>query len=165
MVESGQWPPQCSLPELFLRNHLPSQKLIYSSWSEVKWSEVAQSCPTLCYPMDCSPPGSSIRGIHQARILEWVAISFSRGSSQPRDRTQVSHIAGRCFNLWATREAHSSWRRSQIEEGFLNPYQHMHKPSKSQWRAHSGVDRSIIVSNSQRVCKIQMCTIYIKLQL
>ena len=65
-------------------------------------SEVAQSCPTLCDPVDCSSPGSSVRGIFQARILEWVAISFSRGSSQPRDRTQVSRIAGRCFNLWAT---------------------------------------------------------------
>ena len=50
-------------------------------------------------PVDCSPPGSSIHGILQARILEWVAISFSRGSSQPRDWTQVSHIAGECFNL------------------------------------------------------------------
>ena len=68
-------------------------------------SEVAQSCPTLCNPVDCSPPGSSIHGILQARILEWVAISFSRGSSWPRDRTQVSRIAGRRFNLWATREA------------------------------------------------------------
>ena len=47
-------------------------------------SEVAQLCPTLCDPMDCSPPGSSIHGIFQARVLEWVAISFSRGSSQPR---------------------------------------------------------------------------------
>ena len=72
---------------------------------EVKWSEVAQSCPTLFDPVDCSPPGCSVHGILQARKLEWVAISFSRGSSQPRDRTQVSHIAGRCFNLWATREA------------------------------------------------------------
>ena len=62
-------------------------------------SEVAQSCPTLCDPVDCSPPGSSVHGILQARILEWVAISFSRGSSRPRDRTQVSHIAGRRFNL------------------------------------------------------------------
>ena len=61
--------------------------------------EVAQSCPTLCDPIDCSPPGSSLHWILQARILEWVAISFSRGSSQPRDRTQVSHIAGRRFNL------------------------------------------------------------------
>ena len=57
-------------------------------------SEVAQSCPTLCDPMDCSPPGSFVHGILQARILEWVAISFSRGSSQPRDQTRVSHIAG-----------------------------------------------------------------------
>ena len=68
-------------------------------------SEVAQSCPTLCDPVDCSLPGSSVHGILQARILEWVAISFSRGSSWPRDQTQVSCIGGRCFNLWATREA------------------------------------------------------------
>ena len=53
--------------------------------------------------MDCSLPGSSIHGILQARILEWVAISFSRGSSRPRDWTQVSRIAGRHFNLWATK--------------------------------------------------------------
>ena len=55
--------------------------------------------------MDCSPPGSSIHGIFQARVLEWVAISFSRGSSRPRDQTQVFRIAGRCFTVWATREA------------------------------------------------------------
>ena len=77
-------------------------------WKVKSESEVVQSCPTLCNPVDCSPPGSSFHGIFQARILEWVAISFSRGSSWPRDRTQVSHIAGRCFNLWATREA-LSW--------------------------------------------------------
>ena len=62
-------------------------------------SEVAQSRPTLCDPMDCSLSGSSVHGILQARILEWVAISFFRGSSQPRDQTQVSHIAGRCFTI------------------------------------------------------------------
>ena len=56
-------------------------------------------------PMDCSLQGSSVHGIFQARILEWVAISFSRGSSQPRDRTRVFHIVGRCFTIWATREA------------------------------------------------------------
>ena len=72
--------------------------------SEVKWSEVVQSCPTLCDPIDSSLPGSSVHGIFQARILEWVAIFFSRGSSWPRDRTQVSCIAGRCFTVWATRE-------------------------------------------------------------
>ena len=68
-------------------------------------SEVAQSCPTLCDPVDCSLPGSSLHGILQATILEWLAISFSRGSSQLRDRTQVFHIAGRHFNLRAIREA------------------------------------------------------------
>ena len=58
---------------------------------------VTQSCPTLCDPMDCSPPGSCIHEIFQARILEWVAISFCRGSSQPRDRTQVSRIVDRLY--------------------------------------------------------------------
>ena len=57
-------------------------------------SEVAQLCPTLCSPMDCSLLGSSVCGIFQARVLEWVAISFSRESSQPRDKTRVSHIVG-----------------------------------------------------------------------
>ena len=67
--------------------------------------KVAQSCPTLCDPMDCSPPGSSVHGILQARILKWVAIPFSKGSSQPRDWTQVSRTTGGSFTIWATREA------------------------------------------------------------
>ena len=69
----------------------------------------------LCDPIDCSPPGSSLHGILQARVLEWVAISFSRGSSWPRDRTQLSRIPGRRFNLWATKLYDSIyvklWRR------------------------------------------------------
>ena len=56
-------------------------------------------------PMDCSPPGFSVHGILQARILESVAILFSWGSSWPMDQTQVSRIAGRFFTIWATREA------------------------------------------------------------
>ena len=56
---------------------------------------VAQSCPTLCNPMDCSPLGFSVHGIFQARLLEWVAVSSSRGSSQSRDGTQVSYIGRR----------------------------------------------------------------------
>ena len=70
--------------------------------SEVKWSEVkvTQSYLTLCEPMD-----DTVYGILQARMLEWVAIPFSRGSSQLRDQTQVSHIAGRFFTSWDTREA------------------------------------------------------------
>jgi len=65
-------------------------------WALVK---VAQSCPTLCDPIDCSPPDSSVHGILQARILEWVAISFSRVSSRPGDRTLVSCTAGRRFTV------------------------------------------------------------------
>ena len=71
-------------------------------------SSVTQSCPTLCDPMDYSLPGFSIHGIFQARVPQWVAISFSRGSSQPRDRIQVSCIVGRRFTLWATREAQAT---------------------------------------------------------
>ena len=67
-------------------------------------SEVTQSCPTLCDPMDCSPPGSSVHGIFQAVVLEWIAISFSRGSSRPRDQTRLSCIVDRHFTVWATRE-------------------------------------------------------------
>ena len=70
-------------------------------WVKVK---VAQSCPTLYNSMDCT-----VHGIFQARILEWVAFPFSRGSLQPRDQTQVSHIAGGLFTSWATREAQEYW--------------------------------------------------------
>ena len=66
---------------------------------------VAQSCPALCNPVDCSLPGSSVHGIVQARMLAWVAIPFSRGFSQPRDRTLVSCIAGKFFTVWVTRKA------------------------------------------------------------
>ena len=74
--------------------------------TEVKWNEVkvAQSCLTLCDPMDYT-----VRAIRQARILEWVAFPFSTGSSQPRDRTQVSRISGKFFTNWATKEAQEYW--------------------------------------------------------
>ena len=60
-------------------------------------AKLLQLCPVLCDPTDCSPLGSSVHGILQARILEWVAIPFSRGSSQSRDQTEVSCIAGKFF--------------------------------------------------------------------
>ena len=63
---------------------------------------VTQLCPTLCDPMDCSPPGSSVHGISHTRIWEWVAIPFSKGSSQPSEWTWVSCIAGRFFTIKAT---------------------------------------------------------------
>ena len=67
--------------------------------------EVAYLCPTLCNPMDYSPLGPSVHGISQVRILQCVAIHFSRGSTWPRDQTQDSCIVGRFFTVWATREA------------------------------------------------------------
>ena len=84
---------------------LPCQEQLQGPVLSLSESEVAQSCPTLCDPMDCSLPGFSVHGIFQARILEWAAISFSRGSSRPRDQTQVSRTVGRHFTVWATREA------------------------------------------------------------
>ena len=69
----------------------------------------AQSCPTLWDPMSCSPPASSVHGISQARILQWVAVSFSRGSSWSRDWTQVSCIAGGFFTVWTTIWAILMW--------------------------------------------------------
>ena len=80
--------------------------------SETSWKKkkvkvlVTHSCLISCYPMHCRPPDSSVHGILQKKILEWVAIPFSSGSSQPRDWTQVSHIAGGFFTLSATRETH-----------------------------------------------------------
>ena len=73
-------------------------------WTVKSESKVAQLCLTLCNPMDCSLPGSSVHETFQARVLEWVAISFSRESSWPKDQTQVSSITDRYFFLWTTRE-------------------------------------------------------------
>jgi len=88
--------------------------------------------------MDCSLPGSSLHGILQARVLEWGAISFSRGSSRPRDQTRVSHIPGRGFNLWATREART--------------------PSKSNSWALTGI---IWAAKSTALC---LCTLPLRVQ-
>ena len=70
------------------------------------WCLVAKSCSTLCDRMDYSPPGSSVHGISKARILEWVVISFSTGSSQPREWTCISHTGRQVLYHWDTREAH-----------------------------------------------------------
>ena len=75
-----------------------------------QWKSKSHSRVQLCDPMDYSLPGSSVHGILQARVLEWAAISFPRGSSRSRDRTQVSCIAGRFFTTWASREA---WKWDQ----------------------------------------------------
>ena len=80
---------------------------------------VAQYCLTFCDPMDCSPPGSSAQGTFQTRILVWVAISFSRGSSRPRDRSWVSHIAGRFFTAEPPGKTYSLWGHEKSWTGLL----------------------------------------------
>ena len=81
-----------------------------AKWKEVK---ITHSCWILCDPMDCSPPDSSVHGILQARMLEWVAIPFSMRFSPPGDQTRVSCIAGRFFIVWVTRKT-----QRKLEENF-----------------------------------------------
>ena len=102
----GNWTTTTSINESEIKHFI----FIILKWPKVK----VKSCLTPCNPMDCSLPGSSVHGIFQARILEWVAISFSR-SSQPRDWTQVSHIVG--FTIWVTKEV--KWPKSLFK--IINP--------------------------------------------
>ena len=96
-----QWPRRPRVPAGTVTTvGLPSVSILET----LKWKgKVAQSCLTLCDPMDCSPPGSSVHGIFQARIPEQVAVPFFRGSSQSRDWTHVTHIVGRFLTIWATK--------------------------------------------------------------
>jgi len=96
-TSSHIWPPPKMKPPWSSILSLPFISILLCTSVKVK---VVQSCPTLCDPMDYT-----VHGILQARILEWVAFPFSRGSSQPRDQTRVSHIAGKFFTSWALREA------------------------------------------------------------
>ena len=105
-------------------------KGILASWSGIKAApptlegevlttelpevKVAQLCPTLCDPMNCSLPDSSVHGILQARILEWVAIPFFKGSFQPRGWTHVARIEGRFFTIWATDQIRSDQYLSRV---------------------------------------------------
>ena len=71
--------------------------------------KLGQLCPTLCGPMNWGLQVSFVHGILQAILLEWASVPFSRGSSQPRDRTLVSHTGGRFFTVWATRDSHNKF--------------------------------------------------------
>ena len=103
-----------------------------------------QSCLTRCDPMDCSPPGSLVHGILQARILEWVAIPSSRRLSQSRDRTPVSCvscIAGNFFYHWATREAPPG------KYCILNLYAIIQLPNlySKYWQLQGGIYKSTVI--------------------
>ena len=85
-------------------SHKEKHLLLYFKWNKVKVL-APQSCPILCDHMDCSPLGSSVRRILQARILEWATVAISRRSLQPMDWSQVSCIAGRFFTIWAIKHS------------------------------------------------------------
>ena len=114
----------CSFHFCWLRIHLSLESCVCVCVCVCVCS-VAQSGPILCNPMDCSPPGFSVHGIFQARILEWIAISFSRGSSWPRDQTCVSYISciGRqILHHWATWEASLIYLRSSYKSSSCCPF-------------------------------------------
>ena len=127
--------PKFSVPNLRVENtysHEPAEaediKKRCKNTQKESETEVAQSCLTLCDPMDGCLPGSEIHGIFQARILEWAAISFSRGSSQPRDRTCVFCIADRRLTVWAKKRFNNTQKNCTNRSSW---------PRKSRWCDHS----------------------------
>ena len=124
MEETPGWNTLCAVDCYCIRINLPAkgaaqhriQSLLKPSWMEHSLTclrVTSHSSCCFCLSLshvwlfnsaDCDPPGSSVRGIFQVRILVCIAISFSKGSSRPRDRTWASYIAGRLFTIWATRE-------------------------------------------------------------
>ena len=106
----------------------------------------AQSCPTLCDPMDCRLPGSSVHGIFQERILEWVAISYSRGSSQPRNWTRISTIGRWILYQYATWD--SLWKQNQdtIPSGLALSRRPVHAKL-----IENGSERNVAVSGTSLV--------------
>ena len=108
--------------------------------------KIAQSCPTLCNPVDYT-----IHGILQARILEWVAFPFSRGSSQPRDWNQVSHIASRFFTSWATREAQSGHGLIHIIQKVAQPRSYSMRTEAEPWGREEIGGTACLLSHFSRV--------------
>ena len=98
MTGLGLEPRMFTLVDAKLKGHLHLFPCLLWNWKFLSFSCV------FCDPMDCSPPGSSVRGILQTWILEWAVLPFSKGSSWPRDWTWVSGTAGRFSIVWATRE-------------------------------------------------------------
>ena len=114
-LEGSSYSVSLPVPSLKWTEQADCSDLSPLHWKVEKWSRSVVSDSAT--PWTSSLPGFSLHGILQARILEWVAISFSRGSSRPRDRTRVPRIPGRCFNLCASREARVSWLLSASSAG------------------------------------------------
>ena len=131
----------CVKTPCFLRSGMPCKELmmktgVWKQGSPAWYTKSLQSCLTLCDSHD--PPGFSVQGILQARTLEWVAISFSRGSSWPRDQAQVSCIPGRFFASWATKGRFSNQGRDLIYLIFLELWLLMYSTSSRSQRTRAG---------------------------
>ena len=111
----------------------PMSPALSGRFFTTQFSSVAQSCQTLCNSMDCSQPGSSVHGIFQIRIGEWIVISFFRWSSRPRNQTQISHIAGRLFTIWVTREVLMTICGESNRSTSLANLGHHRREVKSKW--------------------------------
>jgi len=122
--------------------------------------KVAQSCQTLCDPVDCIPPGSSVHGSLQAGILECVGISFSRVSFRPRDRTQVPCIASRFFTIWATREAPKTVSYCKI---FIQYSKHIGDWQMASWNLNTAFLMHYSSSNKVLLIKKQKRLIWLDL--
>ena len=125
------------------RTNLQCFPFLWYNSSRWWWCLVAQLCPILCgphNPMDCSPPGSSVHGILQARILEWVATCFSRESSQSRGQTHVSCIGRWVLYHWVTWEAHNSSTRADLELSVWCRWMWG-------WKTHIGSQESVCTSS------------------
>ena len=117
---------------------------------DVTWSRSVVS--DSLQPMDCSLPGSSVHGIFQAIVLEWIAISFSKGSSQPRDQTQVSCIVDRRFTVWATGEVQATEGTlykfdTKFVKGLLWKKRTVIQKTNEQKVCHSIIDKILILQN------------------
>ena len=123
MWKTQQW-PQDWKRSVFIPMPKNAQTTTQLQSSSVQFSSVAQSCLTLCDPRDCSPPGSSVHGIFQARVLEWVAISFSRRPSRPRDwnyhtSALISHASKVMLKILQARLQQSvNWELPDVQVGF-----------------------------------------------
>ena len=133
----------------FMLLYSRNQHNIVKQFSESE-SLVAQSCPTLCNPMDCSPPDSSANGILQARILEWVAIPFSRGSSWTRDQTWLYSIESRFFTVWATREANLPVPAGKVDQVPRTCTTQLRNTTAKEYYNKDGVERIRHVSTKGR---------------
>ena len=153
--DPGSIPGQRTRSHIMLqvRVHVPQLRSPHTAMKSCACVCESLSRAQLCDPMDWSPPGSSVHRISQARVLEWVVIFSSRGSSWPRDRTQVCCIAGGFFTIWATREA--------SYKGLLSSCKHVFRSDSSKWKCEAKECLFSVLMHAAKFCFSKAVPIYI----